>query len=176
MDFSQLIGPVGGALIALGGVALTNFMTGLRERRARTEMHLSRLVSRRYDLYMRYINVLDKNADILSGDDLMSLDEGEIYSEILSLEREMAVFASGDVLATFELCRDAIRAIALQWEAADAAAKGRLRNNLNRATTAALAMVRADLQVDSHDSWLRNRTRRRRVARLLQNAQQQSMA
>ena len=65
MNGSQLVGPIGGALVALAGVAVTIASTSFRDRKARINANLTRLVEKRYDLYLRYIDILDYQEDRL---------------------------------------------------------------------------------------------------------------
>ncbi|MGB6161544.1 MAG: hypothetical protein WCF33_21560 [Pseudonocardiaceae bacterium] len=158
----QLLGPLGGAIIAFFSVVTASYATGRRERKNRTNVHLSRLIDKRYDLYVEYMDILDTNADVLLGD--TTLSEREItVSQLLSLERRMKVYASNDVLEAFEFYRDCMRQLASGFEKMSNTEKSRLRYELEVSSTLALAMIRADLQIDRYDSRRQRRIRRRAV-------------
>src|SRR5262245_41042135 len=102
------LGTVIGAVVALVGVAVSQFFTGRRESLARYDAHVTRLLAKRYELYLRYIDVLDRNADHLTGVHLL---KGKPVSalETHQIEREMKLFASPEVVYVADNYRDLVR-------------------------------------------------------------------
>ncbi|WP_328851246.1 hypothetical protein OG994_25770 [Micromonospora globbae] len=99
---------------AFVGVLVGSWFNARREAKARHDAYVSKLVERRYDLYQRYINILDRHQDELTGADLLT-DMGVTISDTHKVEREMRLFASDDVLAIADEYRDHLRSVAQTW-------------------------------------------------------------
>lgn len=163
----QLLGPLGGAVVAFVGVLAANYATGRREQKNRSNAHLSRLIDKRYDLYVEYMDILDANADLFLGDDILG-DREITTSRLLALELRMKVYASSDVLAAFEHYRDCMRRLT-NFGKMTPEEQGDLRYDVVVSSTLALAMIRADLQIDLYDSRRQRQLRRRAVKRLMRD-------
>ena len=164
----QLLGTLGGAFVAFAGIVTTNYATGRRERKNRSNAHLSRLIEKRYDLYLEYIDILDTNADMFLGDEMLS-DRKVTVSQLQSLEHRMRVYASEDVLTAFEFYRDCMRRLAADFDSMIYEEQGKLRYEIEVSSTLALAMIRADLEVDAYDSRQKRRMRKRALNRTMRN-------
>jgi hypothetical protein len=158
MMWNQIVGPLGGAVIAFVGVLASSAFSGWRDRKARRDVHFSHVLDRRYTLYIAYLDVLDRNADVFSGHNVASVDPDDLINELNSLERQMQVFASRDVLRAFGDYRECVRSLASA--SADSPALAAIRRQGHRNSKLSLAMVRADLKIDSYDSAWDSRRRR----------------
>ncbi len=142
------------------GAVVTASLTSLRERKNRSNTHLSRLSERRYDLYLAYLDVMTRNASVFRGEeDPRTPDVDALYVELARLEQDMQVFASSMVLGAFEEYRECIRAF-LSWNSDEQEQTRLLR--LERAVhTLSLAVIREDLGVDGFEPrWRARRVRR----------------
>lgn len=141
------LGTVVGALIALFGVAVSQFITGRRESLARYDAHVTRLLAKRYELYLRYVDVLDRNADHLMGEHLLK-EKPVTVLETHQIEREMKMFASAEVVAVADNYRDLVRKAASEADTMTRADREELSLQLSFASNAMLAAMRADLAID----------------------------
>jgi hypothetical protein len=151
---------VGGGLTLLG-VLVTASLTSRRERKNRSNVHLSRLIERRYDLYLAYLDIMTRNASLLRGEeDPRTPDIDDLYVELARLEEDMQVFASNMVLEAFEEYRECIRNL-LSWNEADEEERDRLLILERLVHTLSLAAIREDLGVEGFEpKWRRRRVRR----------------
>jgi hypothetical protein len=164
MTWDQIAGPLVGGTIAFVGVMLTQWFTGHRERKNRTNTHLSRLIDKRYDLYIAYIDVVNDNADIFMGTNLSGADPDDVLRRLMPLERNMQVFASSTVIGAIEEYRDCLRKLAL-WDTLDEQRRDALQREEHIVSHMALEAIRADLKIDSYESRLARRRNFRRVKR-----------
>jgi hypothetical protein len=151
---------VGGGL-TLAGVILTTILTALRERKNRSNIHLSRLIERRYDLYLDYLDVLTRNASLFrSEDDPRTPNPDDLYMELARLEESMQVFASRMVLDAFEEYRECIRQLR-SWNEVDDATQADLLHLEQVVHTLSLTVIREDLDVEAFEpTWRGHRVRR----------------
>jgi hypothetical protein len=164
MTWDHAAGPLVGGAIAFLGVVLTQWFTGRRERKNRTNAHLSRLIEKRYDLYVAYIDVLNENADIFMGENLSGADPDEVVRRLIPLERNMQVFASNSVIGTIDEYRSCLRKLAI-WDALDDEQRHELQREEHIVSHMALEAIRADLKIDSYENWLSRLSTVRRVKR-----------
>jgi hypothetical protein len=164
MSWDQIAGPFVGGTIAFVGVMLTQWFTGYRERKNRTNTHLSRLIDKRYDLYIAYIDVVNDNADIFMGTNLSGADPDDVLWRLMPLERNMQVFASSTVIGAIEEYRDCLRKLAL-WDTFDEQQRDALQREEHIVSHMALEVIRADLKIDSYESRLARRRNFRLVKR-----------
>ncbi|NKQ54976.1 hypothetical protein HFP15_19005 [Amycolatopsis sp. K13G38] len=157
----QVISTLVGGGLTLLGVLITAGLTGRRERKNRSNVHLSRLLDRRYDLYLAYLDVMTRNASLLRGeDDPRTPDVDGLYVELARFEERMQAFASHMVLGAFEEYRECIRNL-LSWNAADEQERARLLTLERAVHTLSLAAIREDLGVEGFEpKWRRRRIRR----------------
>lgn len=163
MQWSQIIGPLGGAIIALIGVMVSSLLSGGREHKAREDTHFSHILDRRYTLYVEYLDALDKGMTIFSGSNFMHADPDELVNKLAALERQMRVFASGEVLAAFGAYNDCVRL--LSQERLDSEERHDVVTRGQRSADVSLTMVRADLRIDHYDSRAGNSTIRKTMTR-----------
>jgi hypothetical protein len=141
------LGTVIGAVVALFGVAVSQFFTGRRESLARYDAHVTRLLAKRYELYLRYIDVLDRNADHLIGEHLLK-EKPVTVLETHQIEREMKLFASAEVVVVADSYRDLVRRAAADASTMTEADRRELSLELSFGSNAMLAAMRADLAID----------------------------
>ncbi|MFI5590138.1 hypothetical protein ACIA5G_34185 [Amycolatopsis sp. NPDC051758] len=162
----------GGGLTLLGAVA-TAGLTSLRERKNRSNVHLSRLIERRYDLYLAYLDVMTRNASLFRGEqDPRTPDIDALYVELARLEEDMQVFASRMVLDAFEEYRECIRKL-VSWNDADEEEQALLLELERAVHTLSLAVVREDLGIEGFEPRWRGR-RVRRAAKLFTRRMEQN--
>ncbi|QKV74123.1 hypothetical protein [Amycolatopsis sp. Hca4] len=166
MTWDQIAGPLVGGVIAFIGVMLTQWFTARRERKNRTNTHLSRLIDKRYDLYIEYVNVINDNAGILLGENYSGADPDDVLQRLVPLERNMQVFASSTVIGALEEYRDVMRRLA-SWDILEEQQQAELQREEHIVSHLALEAIRADLKIDSYESWLARRRNFRRVKRTM---------
>jgi hypothetical protein len=166
MIWNQIGGPLAGGAVAFLGVVLTQWFTGHRERKNRTHTHLSRLIDKRYDLYIAYIDVINDNAGIFMETNYSGADPDEVLSRLLPLERSMQVFASSTVIGAVEQYRECLRKLAL-WATLDDQQQAALQREEHIVSHMVLEAIRVDLQIDSYESRLVRRRNVRRVKRTM---------
>ncbi|MFE0023392.1 hypothetical protein [Amycolatopsis sp. NPDC059021] len=153
---------IGGGLTLLGGV-VTAGLASLRERKNRSNVHLSRLIERRYDLYLAYLDVMTRNASLFrSEEDPRTPNLNDLYVELARLEESMQVFASNIVLDAFEEYRECIRELLL-WNDVNEEEQTRLLALERAVHTLSLAVIREDLGVEDFEPKWRSRRVRRAV-------------
>lgn len=146
------------------GVLVTQWLTGRRERQGRVHAKLLKLMDKRYELYMDYIDTLSKNHEIFTGSGRSDLDPDEVLNKLVPLEQQMRVFASSNVLSALDLYRDHLRAWSALGDPDEASREQAVRME-SALLALALASFREDLGVESYESPLSRWRQRRRITR-----------
>ncbi|MFD4191792.1 hypothetical protein [Amycolatopsis thermoflava] len=161
MDWTGVSGPLVGGILALAGVAVTQWFTARRERKNRNDAHLSRLVDKRYELYLDYLTTMEENANIFVGENWTNADADEVLERLVKHGLHLQVFASQTVLGAMDEYRDVMRRLG-NWDNLEVADRGELARELDIVSAMVIQAVRADLKIDSYESpWMRFRYRQR---------------
>lgn len=146
----QLLIAIVSAGIALFGVFVATLLAGIQSARDRRDGHVSRLVEVRHQLYEEYVEVLDRNDELVTDDQGISgLDPSQVVEATSRQELKMRLFASRDVLTTAEAYRTCIRDAVTEWNELTRDQKREHRLRVFTARSMLLAAMRADLRIDS---------------------------